>query len=314
MLPRISFQSSSGYPLSLWFILTLIAAFFLGLYDIAKKHSVNSNAVPPVLLANVSTAALIWGVPVLAGLVVADSEAFRPSRLWELTSTEHALLFGKSALVGSSWMFAFFALKALPISIAAPIRATSPLWTIVLAVSLTGERPAVLQWLGIALILVAFISFSLVGKREGIRFHRDPAIGLLIVATLISAFCGLYDKYLLQTVGLKPAVVQAWFSIYLVPVMLPLNVYWWRYDRRETPFEWRWSIPLIAIFLLVADYTYFVAVAQPDALISVISPLRRTSIIIAFLFGIFILKEQNWRPKLVSIAILIAGTFLIALS
>ena len=298
--------------MSLWFILTLIAAVFLGLYDIAKKHSVNDNAVPPVLLANVSTAALIWGVPIIAGLVFADSESGWLTRLWNPTLTEHALLFGKSALVGSSWMFAFFALKALPISIAAPIRATSPLWTIVLAVSLTGERPLPLQWIGIALILIAFFSFSLVGKREGIRFHRDPAIGLMIVATLISAFCGLYDKYLLQTIGLKPAIVQAWFSIYLVPVMLPLNLYWWRYDRQTTPFQWRWSIPLIAIFLLVADYTYFVAVAQPDALISVISPLRRTSIVIAFLFGIFILKEQNWRPKLASIAVLIAGMFLIA--
>ena len=209
--------------MSLWFILTLVAAFFLGLYDIAKKHSVTENAVPPVLLANVSTAALIWGFPVIAGAVFAGSDSFWPGRLWELTLTQHALLFGKSALVGSSWMFAFFALKQLPISIAAPIRATSPLWTIVLAVSLTGERPVLMQWLGIALILIAFFSFSLVGKREGIRFHRDPAIGLLIVATLISAFCGLYDKYLLQTVRLKPAIVQAWFSIYLVPVMLPLK-------------------------------------------------------------------------------------------
>ena len=300
--------------MSLWFILTLIAAFFLGLYDIAKKHSVNDNAVPPVLLANVSTAALIWGVPIVAGLVFADGEHVWLSRLWTPTLTEHALLFGKSALVGSSWMFAFFALKALPISIAAPIRATSPVWTIVLAVSLTGERPLLLQWLGIALILIAFFSFSLVGKCEGIRFHRDPAIGLMIVATLISAFCGLYDKYLLQTIGLKPAIVQAWFSIYLVPVMLPMNVYWWRFDRQTTPFQWRWSIPLIAIFLLVADYTYFVAVAQPDALISLISPLRRTSIVIAFLFGIFVLKELNWRPKLASIVVLIAGMFLIAFS
>ncbi len=300
--------------LSLWFILTLVAAIFLGLYDVAKKHSVNENAVPPVLLANVSTAALIWSVPVIVGLGFVESSQFWPNQLWQPTINQHGLLFAKSAMVGSSWMFAFFALKALPISIAAPLRATSPLWTILLAVTLTGERPALLQWLGIGLILTAFFSFSFVGKREGIRFHRDPAIGLLVVATLISSFCGLYDKYLLQTLGLKPAIVQAWFSIYLVPVMLPLNLYWWRFDRIKKPFQWRWSIPLIAIFLLVADYTYFVAVSQPDALISVISPLRRTSIVIAFLFGIIFLKEQNWRSKLISIVVLIAGMFLIALS
>lgn len=299
---------------SLWFILTLVAALFLGLYDIAKKHSVHDNAVPPVLLANVSTAALIWSGPVMAGFVFSGSDSHWCARLWQLTGTEHALLVAKSALVGSSWMFAFFALKALPISIAAPIRATSPLWTIVLAVSLMGERPLANQWLGIVMILIAFFSFSLVGKREGIHFHRNRAIGLMVIATLISAFCGLYDKYLLQTIGLRPAIVQAWFSIYLVPVMLPLYLYWWRFDRKAKPFQWRWSIPLIAIFLLIADYTYFVAVAQPDALISLISPLRRTSIIVAYLFGVIVLKEANWRPKLISIVVLIAGMFLIAFS
>ena len=109
-----------------------------------------------------------------------------------------------------------------------------------------------------------------------------------------------------------PVSVQAWFSIYLVPVMLPLVIRWWRRDRQQTPFQWRWSIPMIAVLLLVADYAYFKAVAEPDALISVISPLRRTSVIIAFAFGILRLKEKNWRMKAPCIGAILLGAYLLS--
>jgi drug/metabolite transporter (DMT)-like permease len=163
------------------------------------------------------------------------------------------------------------------------------------------------------MIIVAFYSFSLVSLKEGIRFSRDRHIWLMIAATIVSAFCGLYDKYLLQIVGLKPLIVQSWFSIYLVPVMLPIFIYWYRHDRETTPLRLRYSIPLIAFFLLFADYFYFVAIAQPDALISLITPLRRSSIVIAFLWGIFFLKEKNWQPKLACLVILWTGIYLISL-
>ncbi len=222
------------------------------------------------------------------------------------------MLLLKSVLVGASWTCAFFALKHLPISIATPIRATSPLWTILFAVVAMGERPGLTQWLGITVVLMAFFAFSRIGAKEGIHFHRDRAVTLMIVATLLGSASALYDKYLLQTAGLSPIVVQAWFSLYLVPVMIPLAIRWWRLERAENPFQWRWSIPLIALFLLVADFTYFTALSDPSALISVISPLRRASLVIAFLFGIVNLKERNWKAKAPCIAVILAGVVLLS--
>lgn len=309
----ISHFNSESVPLSSWFLLTLIASVFLGFYDVAKKLAVTDNAVAPVLLCNVSTAAVIWSVP-MVGQALGLLGGGQSETLWDLTMRQHGLLFCKSAMVGTSWVFAFVALKRLPISIAAPVRSTGPLWTIVLAVLFAGERPLVGQWVGIVLILVSFFALSKIGSREGIAFHRSGAVGLMVAATLVGSCSGVYDKYLLQTVGFRPAVVQAWFSIYLVPVMIPMAVYWLRFDRIRSPFQWRWSIPLIAILLLGADYFYFVAVAEPGAMISVISPLRRCSTVVPFLFGIMALKEFNWRPKLVCLLVLFAGVFFISLA
>ena len=295
-----------------WILLSLVSALFLGLYDIAKKAAVRDNAVPPVLLLNVLTAAVIWTVPVVAASFGLHATESWIAPLSQVSWSGHVMLLLKSVLVGASWTCAFFALKHLPISIATPIRATSPLWTILFAVVAMGERPGLTQWLGITLVLMAFFAFSRIGAKEGIHFHRDRAVTLMIVATLLGSASALYDKYLLQTAGLSPIVVQAWFSLYLVPVMIPLAIRWWRLERAENPFQWRWSIPLIALFLLVADFTYFTALSDPSALISVISPLRRASLVIAFLFGIVNLKERNWKAKAPCIAVILAGVVLLS--
>jgi transporter family protein len=300
-----------------WTVLAFVSAMLLGCYDIAKKASVKDNAVPAVLLVNVLTAGLLWLGPIGYSLVISQSgdtpaspHAFQ--QLIQVSPREHGLLLIKSVLVGCSWMCAFFALKHLPLSIAAPIRATSPLWTIVMAVAVMGERPAPLQWLGIAIVVIAFFAFSRVGVREGIHFHRDRWVSLMMFATLLGAISSLYDKYLLQQLAIPPTTVQAWFSVYLVPVMLPLAIRWYVRERKTVPFEWRPTIPLIAITLLAADYAYFVAVADPDALLSVISPVRRSAVVIPFLFGVVYCKEQNWHLKAACIIANLAGVFFLS--
>lgn len=293
-----------------WIVLSLLSALFLGCYDVFKKVSVKGNAVPPVLLVNVTTAAAIWLGILLASSselgVVPELLQFR-----QLTMSEHGFLFMKSSLVGLSWTCAFFALKHLPISIATPIRATSPLWTVLIAVALIGERPTGRQAIGICVILSAFVAFSLVGRKEGIKFHKDRWVALMLAATLLGAASALYDKFLLQNLKLPPAAVQAWFSIYLVPVMLPLWCKWLYADRKSSPFEFRTTIPLIAVTLLIADFCYFTAISEQDALISIISPIRRTSIAIPFLYGVVVFGESNWKPKLICIVGILLGVLLL---
>ena len=254
-----------------WILLSLSSAIFLGLYDIAKKSAVRNNAVPPVLLLNVVTAFIIWSGPLLLSQTAPQWIPFSSIVVESINWQQHGLLAIKSLLVGVSWILALYALKHLPISVAAPIRATSPLFTILVAVVWMGERPGLGQWAGVTVILASFYAFSVVSSREGIQFHRDRWVGCMMLATVLGASSALFDKYLLQTVKLRPSTVQAWFSAYLVLVMIPLAVKWYRTERLQSPFEWRWSIPMIAVLLLISDFLYFSAIEKPDALISLIS-------------------------------------------
>ncbi len=296
----------------LWIGLTLLSAVALGVYEVAKKVSVRDNPVAPVLYLNVVVCAAIWLPLVVWSRWSPSSVRVGLFYVRPLDAPEHLALFIKSLLVGASWSFAYFAVKQLPITISSPIRATSPFWTILIATTLLDERPTGWQWIGMSLVLVSFYAFSLVGRREGVHFRRDKWVGLMLLATLLAAVSSIYDRYLLQELSLDVAAVQAWFSIYLLVVLLPLVVYWKWFDAKASPFQWRWSIAAIALALLVADFLYFTAIAQPGAMISVISTLRRTSIVISFLIGIFVLGEKNLKQKSACIALLLCGIALIA--
>ncbi|GAA5507446.1 DMT family transporter [Novipirellula caenicola] len=304
-----------------WIGLSAISAVLLGFYDVTKKIAVRKNAVPIVLLISVSVGAAIW-MPFICWSTFSPTSVPHPIlKVDSLSFAEHGLLLAKSILVGASWTFAFFALKRLPLSIAAPIRSTSPFWTIAMASLVLGERPTGTQWIGIVIVLLAFWAFSAVSLREGVSFKTDRGVAMMVAATILGALSSIYDKYLLQTAMIAPSTVQAWFSVYLVPVMVPMALIWWRSGRKNKDrelsvhalFEWRWAILGISPLLLAADIVYFTALADPDALVSVISVVRRCSVVIAFLFGIRALGEANFWPKAACVVTILCGVALLVL-
>jgi transporter family protein len=302
-----------GEVMNNWVALTLLSALALGIYEVAKKTSVRDNPVAPVLYLNASVCAAFWLPFVVWSWYSPTTVPSSWLTVKSLTGVEHLALFAKSLIVGSSWSLAYFAVKQLPISISSPIRATSPFWTILFATLVLSEHPEPLQWLGMGIVLVSFYAFSLVGRLEGIHFHRDKWVGLMLLATLLAAISSLYDKFLLQNLALDAPTVQAWFSLYLLIVLLPILLYWRFVDSPRLAFRWRWSIAMIAFSLLIADFLYFSAITKSGALISVISTLRRTSIVISFLIGIFLMGEKNFRQKAICIALMLFGVALVSL-
>jgi len=287
-----------------WAPLSLTSALFLGCYDTCQKHALRDNPVLPVLLVSTGTCACVWSALLLVQRL--SPNALPASLLVpELSWLGHAQLLLKAAIVAASWLCTYLAVKHLPISLAAPIRATSPLWTLAAAIVLLAERPSLLQVLGISTTLLSLLGLSAVGRLEGVHFHRDRWVGYLIVGTLFGAASGLYDKLLLGKLGLAPATVQAWFSIYLLVLFAPLASVGWfaRRTRRanrapEQRFQFRFSMLLLALCLLCADFAYFSALRDKGGLISLVSSLRRGSTLIAFAAGVFLFKETNGRKKL----------------
>lgn len=299
----------------MWIWLGLVSMVFLGIYDVCKKHAVRKNAVLPVLFFS-NLASVAMALPLLIG------SAIRPDAMVSLnlfvepiTAAGHRLMLLKAFSVSTSWIFAYFAMKHLPISIVSPIRASGPVWTLVGAIVLFHESPSPLQWAGMALIFAGYFAFSVIGREEGIHFYRSKWILYIFLATLIGTCSTLFDKWLIHGQGYSPVQVQVWYTLYLgLLFTIYFFAFWWPQRKRSTPFVWRWSIPLIGVLLYLADYVYFKALSDPAALIVILSILRRCSVVISFIAGAFLFKEVNKRKKAWVLLGILAGVALIVLA
>ncbi len=295
----------------MWLFLAIGSAFFLGFYDIFKKLSLNENAVLPTLFLSTVSASII--MIVVAGL--SSMGAINENQMLyvpPITGLEHIKIIIKTIIVLSSWIFTYFAMKNLPLTILAPIRSTGPLWTLLGAYLIFSENLNFYQLAGVAVIFTFFYLFSTVGKLEGINFTGNKYVWFLIAGTLFGSCSSLYDRYLLREMNVM--AVQAYFTFYQTVLLIPILAFIWYPSRaKNTAFDWRWSIPLIGIFLLIGDYLYFYSISLPDSLISVISLVRRSNVVIIFIFGAIFYKEQNIAKKGIFLLGIIAGLVLLIL-
>lgn len=297
----------------MWLLLALLSAALLGFYDVFKKQSLTDNAVIPVLFLSILFSTLLF----LPLIIVS---ALRPEALHgtaffvpgaDLQSYRYVIL--KSFIVLGSWLCGYFGMKHLPITIVGPINATRPVMVLIGALLIFGERLNLYQWIGVLLAILSFFLLSKSGKNEDIDFRRDKWIFLLVMASLLGALSGLYDKHLLAPVnagglGLDRMVVQSWFTLFQLLMMgVVLVILWYPKRKTTTPFHWEWSIIGISVFLSAADFAYFYALSLDGAMIAIISMIRRSSVMVSFIFGAFIFHEKNLKSKSFDLLLVLSG-------
>lgn len=296
----------------MWLVLAFLSATLLGFYDCFKKKALKDNAVIPVLFLNTLFSSLVF-MPfiVLSQTTLIPDESIlhvKPAE-WDV----HKYIILKSIIVLSSWLFGYFGMKHLPLTIVGPINATRPIMVLLGAFIFFSERLNIYQWIGVTLGIVSFFMLSRSGKKEGIDFKHDKWIYFIILASLLGAMSGLYDKFLMAPresggIGLDCITVQSWYCIYQSLMMgITLLLLWYPKRKTTTPFSWHWSIPLISIFLCAADFAYFIALSEEDAMISVVSMVRRGSVIVSFLFGALLLHEKNLKSKFADLILVLLG-------
>lgn len=283
----------------MWLILAFLSASLLGCYDVCKKHALGQNPVIPVLFLNTLFCSLIF-LPMLPSA---------PFGGWQV----QRFIVLKSCIVLSSWTLGYCGIKHLPITLVGPINATRPVMVLLGALIIFGERLNAYQWVGVLLAIASFFMLSRSGKREGIDFRHNRWILCIVGAAILGAVSGLYDKYLMASAqnggaGLPPLTVQCWYNFYQAAMMgCVLLLFWWPKRKEQTPFRWKWSIPLISLFLSAADFAYFYALSMDGALVSVVSMVRRGSVLVSFIVGAFVFHEKNLRSKAIDLLLVLLG-------
>ncbi len=334
----------------MWLILAFVSAIFLGFYDASKKASLKDNAVLPVLLLNTIFSTLIFSPFLLDHLCgsewfdgtffdthsLTDPTPYHPEsqhltdprvhpeehpKTYNALVTSmlerekpgiiaHLLVILKAVIVLTSWICGYFGLKHLPLTIVGPINATRPVLVLVGALIFFGEKLNLYQWIGVLLALASIFMMGRAGKKENIDFKSNRWIWCVAVATLTGAISGLYDKFLMKS--FNPMFVQSWFNFYQMMIMsIICGAIWYPKRHQTTPFHWSWAIPLISIFICLGDFAYFTSLNDPASMISVVSLVRRSSVIISFLCGVLIFKERNIKAKLLDLGLILLGMMFI---
>lgn len=294
----------------MWLSFAFLSAVLLGFYDSCKKQALGGNAVIPVLFLNTLFCSLIFVPFIVLSYCspVLDDSIFKVADYggWEVQ--KWILL--KSVIVLSSWTLGYYGMKHLPLTIVGPINATRPVLVLLGAMLIFGEKLNCLQWAGVLLAVVSFFMLSRSGKKEGIDFEHNVWIYAVVGAAILGAVSGLYDKFLMNPNGLAldKMAVQSWYNIYQCGMMgVMMMLIWYPNRRKTTPFRWKWSIIFISIFLSVADFVYLYALSMPGAMISIVSMVRRGSVIVSFLFAALVFKEKNLRSKALDLALVLLG-------
>lgn len=289
-----------------------MSAALLGCYDSFKKQALFDNAVIPVLFLNTLFSSLIF----LPCIILSSTSDILDGGIFHVASggwDMHKYIVLKALIVLSSWILGYFGMKHLPLTIVGPINATRPVMVLVGALLFFGERLNIWQWTGVFLAVASFFLLSRSGKKEGIDFKHDHWIYMIIGSAIMGAISGLYDKYLMAPiesggVGLDRMMVQSWYNIYQCIMMgAMLLLLWWPKHSETTPFQWKWSILGVSLFLSAADFMYFYSLSLPDAMISIVSMIRRGSVIVSFMFGALFFHEKNLKAKAIYLALVLLG-------
>jgi len=300
----------------MWVFLAILSAIGLGFYDISKKQALNGQAVLPVLTCSILCSSVIL-TPMLLMSRLCPDMAGGLFYVAHLSAYEHFLVILKSALVLSSWVCAYCAMKHLPLTLVTPLNATRPMWTLLGAVLLFGEQLNGWQWAGVIVALCSFYAFSLVGKMDGFRWRHNRWIYCLMAAIVLGACSGLYDKHLMRHIDHN--AVQVYYTYYQFVMMLillgfrRLKYRFFSDEEGFTPFRWSWWIVGISLGLVFSDFVYLLALSDPTSLLAVVSLLRRGSVLITFAYGAWVLRESHIRQKAICLSGIVVAMVLLVI-
>lgn len=261
----------------------LISVLFFALMNLTVKFLSRLPATEIVLFRS--------GVSMLLSLVYLTRKRIAPF------GTHRKLLLLRGLFGVIALTLFFFTLQKLPLGTAITIQYLSPIFTVLFAAVLLGERTLPVQYVYFGL------SFA------GILLIRgfDPNMnGLLLGMGITSAvFAGLAYVVIRRLSGKEhPMVVVFYFPLVAIPVMAVFSLFYW-----ETPIGIEWLfILLMGVFTQIAQF--YMTKAFQASEVRFVASLKYLGIVFALGFDFFVFGYQHSWMALAGMALVVVGVVL----
>ncbi len=285
-------------------LLIALAAIAHTTWNIALKRAGASGPAFIALTLAVGVVAFApFGVPALIA---------RPLDLGQVG----VLVLGSALLQVAYFLVLQRAYRLADVGVVYPLaRGTGPLLSVVGAVLLLGERPAVVTLAGAGLVVAGVVVIGLAGARasevaarESARRWRGIRYGAA-VGVIIAAYT-LWDAAAVTRANLEP-VGYYWASMAVqLAVLLPLALR----ERGALARTAREHPVAIAIVGILSPLAYVAVLAAYQlAPVSIVAPAREVSVVLIALAGWLLFREPHPVRRMIGSVVVLAGIGLLAL-
>ena len=296
----------------IWILLTLVYGLLKGGREISKKKAMDRNSVMEVLL-----------IYTLIGFLIVVPRA---PHAMGMEPYQYGLVLIKSFSIFLAWMMGFYALKHLPVSLYGVLDLSRVLLGTLMGVIVLHEVLLWNQLLGLALVAFGLLSlkFKFIGKREtkketgdapeeeteGSSENKDAPEGsrtkfvlLAFGSCILNSVSGLLDKILMKDIN--SSQMQFWYMFFLL-VLYFLYVVITRTKISKGAFKNGW-IWLMSIMFVIGDASLFIANADPDSLVTVMTVVKQSACFVTILGGKFVFHEKGIAYRLFCASIIFTG-------
>lgn len=200
------------------------------------------------------------------------------------------------------------ALRLTDISLVAPLFSLSPALLLITSPFIVGEFPSLLGLVGIFFILLGTYVLNF---RKGFSFepitsvYKNPGQKLIVIVALLWAVSSNFYK--IGMINSSPVFfmfsLNVLISIFLFPFMLK--------ETRFTKLKNNWK-NIVPLGILSAGTSIFQWVAASMTLIVYVLSIKRVSVLISVIGGIFLFKEKKSFQRIIATMIMLLGVYLIS--
>lgn len=276
-----------------WIILTVLYAIINGVFQCAKKKSIEKNSIFEVLAVFSLLAFLIAALMTKESIVI----GIKPLII---------ILF-KSFIIVIAWLLALKALETTSISVYGLVNLSRIVFSVVLSIILLGEKLTILTLLGLVIIIFGLALVNKFANNNEEKEANFKSILMLLASCLLNAFSAIIDKYI--TKDITGTQLQFWFLLFLT------IIYWIILLIKQKRLNFKamnknYWIVIAAVCLAVEDKFLFIANEIETSKVSIMTGIKQLSTIEIIILGKILFKEKNTLKKLACSMLIIFGIIL----
>ena len=279
----------------MWMWLVLLYGLIKGAREIVKKKSLQYSSVAEVLFFYTLFAFL---------MVLPDCKN-------AMGISVHMLgwIFLKSLIIFCAWILSFKAIKKMPISLYGVLDLSRVLFATLLGSVVLNEVMSTNQIIGLILVAMGLLLLKVhIPLKKTATHEKDKVKPLIVIFSLLScmlnALSGLLDKILMR--DLNSSQLQFFYMLFLV---LLYGLYMW-IGKEEVNLKkavknpWIW---LLALLFVIADRALFLANADPESKITIMTLIKQSGCIVTLAAGKWIYHEKHVLHRALCTVLVVVG-------